>query len=69
MKAGHSKHLTRACAIDMQWPIEHMRVCNRYLCIGHSKESTESVPNAAVTLQRLTPACARRVEHAANTLA
>ena len=25
--------------------------------------------NAAVTLQRLTPACARRVEHAANTLA
>ena len=29
----------------------------------------EDVNYAAVTLQRLTPACARRVEHAANTLA
>ena len=27
---------------------DHMRVCNRYLYIGHSKQSTESVPKACV---------------------
>ena len=34
-----------------------------------SVSEADAVSNAAVTLQRLTPACARRVEHAANTLA